>query len=143
MNMFKIKNSDENNTSGSDINMLAKGTLVEGNIQTSSDIRIDGTLHGSITTNAKIVIGPEGCVEGDMVCQSADILGKITGIIRVEGLLYLRGNAIIEGDIFAKQLEMENTVKFNGNCQMGQELENGSPENNHDKKTLNFQEEIR
>ncbi|RPE12447.1 polymer-forming cytoskeletal protein [Chitinophaga lutea] len=102
----------------SNINLIGSGTSIHGDIECEGDIRIDGRVNGVVTTKAKIVVGPEGEITGDLVCQSADILGKVTGIIKVEDLLFLKGNAVIKGDIYTAHFEMEPSVKFNGRCYM-------------------------
>lgn len=102
----------------SNINLIGSGTSIHGDIECEGDIRIDGRVNGIVSTKAKIVVGPEGEITGDLVCQSADILGKVTGIIKVEDLLFLKGNATIKGDIYTAHFEMEPTVKFNGRCYM-------------------------
>ena len=68
---------------------------------------------------SKILIGTEGVVEGNMNANYADIQGKITGNIKVNDLLLLRGRAKIDGDIYAGKLQVEPTVSFNGKCHMG------------------------
>lgn len=102
----------------SNINLIGNGTSIQGDIVCEGDIRIDGQVNGLVSTKAKIVVGPEGEITGDLVCQSADILGKVTGIIKVDDLLFLKGNAAIKGDIYTTHFEMEPTVKFNGRCYM-------------------------
>ena len=102
----------------SNVNIIGSGTSIQGDIVCEGDIRIDGQVHGLVSTKAKIVVGPEGEITGDLVCESADILGKVTGIIKVEELLFLKGNALIKGDIYTAHFEMEPTVKFNGRCYM-------------------------
>lgn len=102
----------------SNINLIGNGTSIQGDIVCEGDIRIDGQVNGLVSTKAKIVVGPEGEITGDLVCQSADILGKVTGIIKVDDLLFLKGNATIKGDIYTAHFEMEPTVKFNGRCYM-------------------------
>ncbi len=102
----------------SNINLIGNGTSIQGDIVCEGDIRIDGQVNGLVSTKAKIVVGPEGEITGDLVCQSADILGKVTGIIKVDDLLFLKGNAVIKGDIYTVHFEMEPTVKFNGRCYM-------------------------
>lgn len=102
----------------SNINLIGNGTTIQGDIVCEGDIRIDGQVTGLVSTKAKIVVGPEGEIVGDLICQSADILGKVTGIIKVDDLLFLKGNALIKGDIYTQHFEMEPTVKFNGRCYM-------------------------
>ncbi|WP_341837767.1 polymer-forming cytoskeletal protein [Chitinophaga pollutisoli] len=102
----------------SNINLIGNGTTIQGDIVCEGDIRIDGQVTGLVSTKAKIVVGPEGEILGDLICNSADILGKVTGIIKVDDLLFLKGNAYIKGDIYTAHFEMEPTVKFNGRCYM-------------------------
>lgn len=99
--------------------IIGAGTVITGDIETTGDIRIDGILKGNLTGSSKILLGPEGIVEGNIQGQQADILGQVTGIIRVADLLHLRGKAIVNGDIYAGNLQVEPTVVFNGKCHMG------------------------
>ena len=102
----------------SNINLIGNGTSIQGDIVCEGDIRIDGQVTGLVSTKAKIVVGPEGEITGDLVCQNAEILEKVTGIIKCDELLFLKGNASIKGDIYTAHFEMEPTVKFNGRCYM-------------------------
>ncbi|WP_167016050.1 polymer-forming cytoskeletal protein [Chitinophaga sp. Cy-1792] len=111
----------------STINIIGNGTSIQGDIVCEGDIRIDGQVNGTVSTKAKIVVGPEGEITGDLICQSADLLGKVTGIIRVEELLFLKGNALVKGDVYTAHFEMEPTAKFNGRCYMDDE----KPEETH------------
>ena len=99
--------------------IIGAGTSITGDIKSSGDIRIDGILRGNLSARARILIGPEGSVEGDITGQYADILGKVTGTIKVKDLLQLRGNSTVDGDIYAGKLHVEPTVTFNGHCHMG------------------------
>jgi cytoskeletal protein CcmA (bactofilin family) len=83
------------------------------------DIRIDGKIIGNLTCKCKILIGPEGVIEGDITGNTADILGTVHGRIRMSDLLHLHGKAVVEGDIHAAKLQIESTVSFNGKCHMG------------------------
>jgi cytoskeletal protein CcmA (bactofilin family) len=105
----------------SNVNIIGSGTSIQGDIVCEGDIRIDGQVNGLVSTKAKIVVGPEGEITGDLVCQSADILGKVTGIIKVEELLFLKGNSMVKGDVYTNHFEMEPTAKFNGRCYMESE----------------------
>lgn len=100
--------------------LIGTGTTITGDIVSNGDVRIDGVLKGNIRGSAKILIGQDGVVEGDIEGQQADIMGRVEGRISVKELLNLRSNAIIKGDIRAGKLQIEPTVVFNGQCQMGE-----------------------
>jgi len=119
--MFKARiSTGQNSQPLQGASLIGAGTTITGDIVSSGDIRIDGILKGNIKGNARIVIGAEGCLEGDMEGLQADVMGKVTGRIDVRELLNLHGNAVVKGDIRAGKLQIEPTVTFNGNCRMGE-----------------------
>ncbi|CAN5369545.1 polymer-forming cytoskeletal protein [soil metagenome] len=101
------------------INIIGAGTVIEGEVSSNGDIRIDGTIRGSVTSKAKVVVGSTGVVEGDVICQSADISGAIKGKTTVQEMLFLKSNARINGDIQTGKLVVEVGASFTGNCSMG------------------------
>lgn len=109
------------------INFLGTGTTIKGIVKSNGDFRIDGVLNGSINSKGKVVVGPSGRVEGEILCQNADISGEIHAKIVVHELLTLKSSAIIKGDIFTNKLAIEPGAKFTGSCNMNdipeQELE--------------------
>lgn len=98
--------------------IIAAGLKITGEVITDADIRIDGTLIGNISSSAKVVIGPEGYVEGNITAQQVDTTGKINGNITVRDLLNMREKAELYGDINALKISIEPTVYFNGKCSM-------------------------
>ncbi|HXH17514.1 MAG TPA: polymer-forming cytoskeletal protein [Chitinophagales bacterium] len=100
-------------------NQFCEGTVIEGEIKSSNDIRLDGAIHGILFSTAKIVIGQKGKVDGEIRCQNADISGNVKGRVEVKDLLFLKATANIEGDIIANKLVVEAGALFNGTCRMG------------------------
>lgn len=98
--------------------IIAAGTTLKGDISSNGDIRIDGTLQGNIQSTAKVVIGANGVVEGDISGQQADIMGRINGTIKVKELLQLKGGSNVTGNIYAAKLQIETNANFNGQCYM-------------------------
>lgn len=94
--------------------LISAGTIVQGDLQSESDLRIDGTIHGNITSNAKIIVGPTGLVEGNIKGLQADVTGKVVGNIDVKELAQLRTKADVHGNITAMSLQIESGAAFNG-----------------------------
>ena len=103
---------------GNSASIIAAGTTLKGDITSNGDIRIDGTLQGNIHCTAKVVIGANGNVEGDISGQQADIMGKVSGTIKVKELLQLKGGSQVNGNLYATKLQIEPTASFNGQCHM-------------------------
>ncbi len=100
------------------LNRLVEGTRIIGDLVSESNIRIDGEVHGNVTATAKVVIGESGCIKGNLTCQEADIEGKIDGKLLIEGLLILREQAKVNGDIHTAKLHIEEGAVFLGECKM-------------------------
>ncbi|HUB61085.1 MAG TPA: polymer-forming cytoskeletal protein [Puia sp.] len=103
---------------GTSASLIGAGTTMKGDITSNGDLRIDGALVGNIHCSAKVVIGAGGVVQGDINGQQADIMGKVTGTIKVRDLLQLKGGSHLNGNIQAGKLQIEPTANFNGECHM-------------------------
>jgi len=99
-------------------NIIARGTIFEGNILNAGDCRIDGTMKGNINSSAKIIIGKSGKVEGDIKCVSIEIEGMVKANIQVKDLLSLKSTANLMGNIQVGKIAIEPGASFAGNCTM-------------------------
>src|SRR5579863_2989873 len=97
MTTQSIKPMNTNSNSGPILNIIGAGTSIEGALKCDGDIRIDGHVKGTVTSKAKIVVGPTGAIEGDLYCETADVSGKVFGSIEVEDMLFLKSSAYMEG----------------------------------------------
>ncbi len=107
------------------LNALVKGTLVEGDVKSESDLRVDGTIKGRLNCAAKVIIGPTGHVDGEIRCQNAVIEGRLTGNIWVSELLNLRETATIDGNIHTAKFTAQPGAEINGTIKMDGASSNG------------------
>jgi cytoskeletal protein CcmA (bactofilin family) len=118
--MFSNLNDSSKKTEMTEtINTIGAGTIVTGDIQSKGDIRLDGVLKGSVNTSGKVVLGKEGIIEGDVVCNNADISGTLKAKITVSQLLSLKATAKLNGEIITNKLSIEPGAAFTGSCSMG------------------------
>ena len=101
------------------VNMIGAGTVITGDVYSKGDIRVDGTLKGSVITEGKVVLGRGGVIEGDIECSTADISGILKAKITVSQLLSLKTSAKLNGDITTNKLSIEPGAEFTGSCSMG------------------------
>ena len=106
------------------VNAIGQGSIIKGDIITEGDLRIDGTLTGSITTKGRLVVGETGLVEGEVICQNALISGTLKAKIQVHELLSLKSSANLLGDIITNKLAIEPGANFTGSCSMGASIKN-------------------
>ena len=100
-------------------NVIGKGTVLEGNIETFGNIRIEGKIIGNIKSKSKIALGNSSHIEGNVSAQNADIEGQVKGKLEIFEVLVLKSTAVINGDIQAGKLVVESGAVFNGTCKMG------------------------
>ena len=134
--MFTNKNETMKKTEmTAAVNMIGSGTTITGDIVSKGDIRVDGTLKGSVNTQGKVVLGREGVIEGDVNCKDADVSGTIKAKITVSQLLSLKTTAKLNGDIITNKLSIEPGATFSGSCSMGAVIKDLKDAGKTDKKT--------
>ena len=104
------------------INIVTNGTTIKGDITASGDFRLDGTLEGNIQLNGQLVVGDTGIVNGNILCQNANIIGTVNGNLSVKELLSLHTTARGKGDILINTLSIEPGAVFTGKCRMLDEV---------------------
>jgi len=114
-------NETDNNT----INLISLGTEITGDVKSNGDIRIDGSLTGSLNTAGKVVVGPTGKVNGEVICKNSEVSGIVEGKLKVNQLLNLKASSKIFGDIATSKLSIEPGAIFSGNCKMSDKDYNG------------------
>ncbi len=124
--MFIKKNEEKNNAaknvrhSGA-VSTIASGTTVNGDMESDSDMRIDGNIIGNVYCKSKIVLGESGIVQGDLHAANADILGTVNGNVIAKDLLCLKAKCTVNGNVNTKRLQIEPNATFNGQCKMTSE----------------------
>jgi cytoskeletal protein CcmA (bactofilin family) len=119
------KNDTKGKTNGliasasSSSNSLVQGTNIEGTVQADKDIRIDGTLKGTLNCKGKVIIGPTGYITGEVQCENAVIEGRFEGVLLVNDILHVKETARVEGDVTTQKLVVQPGSIFNVKCKMG------------------------
>lgn len=116
-NTLETKSND--GAASSSINLIGAGTVIEGDVRSAGDIRIDGKVLGHVQSKAKVVVGATGLIEGDINSQNADLSGTVKGKLTISELTFLKSTARIMGDIVTGKLVVEVGASFTGSCNMG------------------------
>jgi cytoskeletal protein CcmA (bactofilin family) len=86
---------------------------------------------GNISAKGRLVIGPKGRIEGQIICNNIEISGYIKGKVTASELLNMTSTSQIIGDIIAGKLSVEPGSLFSGTCVM-----NGTKPSNESEKYL-------
>lgn len=105
--------------------VLSPDLTITGNLRTTGDIQIEGTVEGDIRAHL-LTVGEGATVKGEIVADDVVINGRIVG--RVRGLkVRLTSTARVEGDIIHKTIAIESGAHFEGSVQRQEDpLSNGS-----------------
>lgn len=94
---------------------LSPDLHITGNIKTSGDIQVEGTVEGDIRAHL-LTIGESATIKGEVTGDDVVINGRIVG--RVRGLkVRLSATARVEGDIIHKTIAIESGAHFEGSVQ--------------------------
>ncbi|QFS82787.1 Polymer-forming cytoskeletal [Roseivivax sp. THAF40] len=94
---------------------LSADLHVTGNLKTTGDIQVEGTVEGDIRAHL-LTIGESATIKGEVIADDVVINGRIVG--RVRGLkVRLTATARVEGDIIHKTIAIESGAHFEGSVQ--------------------------
>ncbi len=95
--------------------LLSPDLHVTGNMKTTGDINVEGTVEGDIRAHL-LMIGESATIKGEVTADDVVINGRIVG--RVRGLkVRLTSTARVEGDIIHKTIAIESGAHFEGSVQ--------------------------
>lgn len=102
------------------ISIIGPGMRVKGDCETGDTVRIEGVVEGSVVAKKAVVIGREGRVIGDITTADAKIAGAVTGKLEIKSRLELAATCVIDGEINAARLQLDDGGSVNGSVHVGQ-----------------------
>jgi len=95
--------------------VLSSDLTITGNLKTSGDIQVEGTVEGDIRAHL-LTVGEGATIRGECMADDVVVNGRIVG--RVRGLkVRLTSTARVEGDIIHKTIAIESGAHFEGSVQ--------------------------
>jgi cytoskeletal protein CcmA (bactofilin family) len=105
--------------------VLSSDLTITGNLKTTGDIQVEGTIEGDIRAHL-LTVGESATVRGEVIADDVVVNGRVIG--RVRGLkVRLTSTARVEGDIIHKTIAIESGAHFEGSVQRQDDpLNNGT-----------------
>lgn len=95
--------------------VLSSDLTIVGNLKTTGDIQVEGTVEGDIRAHL-LTVGETATIKGEIVADDIVVNGRVVG--RVRGLkVRLTSTARVEGDIIHKTIAIESGAHFEGSVQ--------------------------
>ena len=106
-----------------DISRISHGTSIRGDLSSSTDIRVDGQVDGTLYSEGKVVVGDSAQLSGKLFCTNVDFWGKMDGDFYVKDQLSLKSSAVVNGNIHVRKIQVEMGAQINGSFKMITEQE--------------------
>ena len=95
--------------------LLSSDLNIKGNVTSSGDIQIEGTIEGDVRAHL-LTVGESATIRGEVIADDVVVNGRVIG--RVRGLkVRLTSSARVEGDIVHKTIAIESGTHFEGSVQ--------------------------
>jgi cytoskeletal protein CcmA (bactofilin family) len=92
---------------------------IKGNLKGAEDLRIEGSVEGTIRFDKQsVVISESGRIKADVFARSICVEGEVTGNLYGEREITIRPSGKLEGNITAPSVTLENGAKFRGSIDM-------------------------
>ncbi len=92
---------------------------MKGELSGSEDLFLDGVFEGTVTLlDSRLTIGPNAKVTADLKVRDLIVLGEINGNIHATGRLELRQSAVVNGDVSAARLSIEESATLRGRVEL-------------------------
>jgi cytoskeletal protein CcmA (bactofilin family) len=98
--------------------VVGKSVKLEGDFSSDENVRIDGSVSGTVKTSQNLEVGAGAVVEADVFAENASVAGQVNGNLDIQNKLELQASAKITGDIKAGVLEVAAGASFTGQCEM-------------------------
>ncbi|MBR4525499.1 MAG: polymer-forming cytoskeletal protein [Bacteroidales bacterium] len=106
-----------------DVSRISQGAAIRGDMTSSTDIRVDGQVDGTLYSDGKVVVGECARLSGKLFGTTIDFWGKMDGDIFVKDTLSLKSSSIVNGNIHVRRIQVEMGAQINGSFKMISEQE--------------------
>ncbi len=97
---------------------IDQGSEFEGKLSFKDTVRIDGTFSGEITSDNTLIVGESGQIMATINSVCVVISGLVEGNVLASEQVVLHKTAVVNGDIQAPIVIMEEGAQLNGNVKM-------------------------
>jgi cytoskeletal protein CcmA (bactofilin family) len=105
---------------------IGKSVVICGEVKGSEDLIVDGRVEGTVSlSESRLTIGPNASITADLSAKDVLIMGHVQGNVVASGRVELRSGCVVEGDIRALRLAVEDNAVFRGKVDLTQAVSKG------------------
>jgi cytoskeletal protein CcmA (bactofilin family) len=99
--------------------LIGKSVQIKGELSGSEDLFMDGKVEGTvILTDSRLTVGPNGVLTADVTVRDLIVFGLVKGNVSATGTIELRRSAVLQGDIVASRLSIEEDATIQGRVEL-------------------------
>ena len=100
---------------------IGKTIVIRGEVKGAEDLLIDGRVEGTVQLgDNRLTIGPNANVAANLTAKDILVMGQVQGNILATGRVELRAGCLVEGDVRALRLAIEDNAGFHGKVDLTQ-----------------------
>ncbi len=100
--------------------VIGRTIVIDGEVKSSEDISVQGTIKGRVTTTADLYIEESGTVEAEVQTHSIEIHGKVVGNVSATDKYELMRDGEVVGDVTAPRVVIADGSTFKGHIDMAE-----------------------
>ncbi len=97
---------------------IDQGSEFEGKLSFKDTVRIDGTFSGEISSDNTLIVGESGQIHATINSVCVVISGFVEGDIHASDQIVLHKTAVVNGNLEAPSITMEDGAQLNGTVRM-------------------------
>jgi cytoskeletal protein CcmA (bactofilin family) len=122
LSLFSSSSDKTDSSSGSgasgataSTSIISEGADIEGILEfTDADLHIEGTVHGDISTNGRVVVAEGAEVQGTIHAHTIQVAGYVEGHVEADDELVLHPSSEVHATLEADVLEVKPGADFSG-----------------------------
>ena len=116
-------NAESNKPTSGGKNVLSSDVEIKGSIKFRNQLFIDGKVEGEIISDGVLTIGENADIHGQIKAKLVIIFGKVFGSNTAAAeRCELKSKSVLQGDLQAARLVVEDGGTFIGKCQVTSEV---------------------
>lgn len=94
--------------------VIAAGSSLQGSLEAAADVRVDGSIHGALTSRGTVTVSAGGEVGANIRAASVHLAGNVVGDVEVSDLAELLPTAVLRGSIRAGRVVIGDGARVTG-----------------------------
>jgi len=109
---------DAPKTSAEPFSVVSRDICIEGELEGSENLTIEGRVKGRIQSQGDIIISATGNVEAVVMARNITIQGRVNGNIEAREAVEIQQQGTLIGDCRARSIQIREGARFEGRSEI-------------------------